>query len=273
VTTGFAEALTMAVELHARDVRKGTQIPYVSHLLAVSSLVMELGGDEHQAIAALLHDAAEDHGGEEMLATIGERFGTRVRDTVAACSDSLEPEGVEKADWRMRKERYLAALETKDEDALLASIADKIHNARAIATDYKHQGEKFWERFAPRTREDQLWYYRSLLEVFRRRLPYSPALPELEDAVGRMEAVARGEGWIRLTWLERAIAETEHYLADTRQGATEDQAFAAPGDDNWDYANMELADAERAEGTLSRLRAERDQLRQSRAQYRRLHPR
>jgi HD domain-containing protein len=263
----------MAAELRAHDVRKGTQIPYVSHLLAVSALVMELGGDEDQAIAALLHDAAEDHGGEEMLATIGEHFGARVRDMVAACSDSLEPEGVEKADWRTRKERYLAALETKDEDTLLVSVADKIHNARAIAADYKSLGEEFWERFAPRTREDQLWYYRSLLEVFRRRMPYSLALPELEDAVGRIEAVARGEGWIRLTWLERAIAETERYLADTRRGATEDQEFSAPGDDNWDYANVELADADRAEETLGRLRAEREQVRQSRVQHRRLHPR
>lgn len=240
----------MAAEIHAGDVRKGTQIPYVSHLLAVSALVMELDGDEDQAIAALLHDAAEDHGGEEVLVTIGERFGPRVRDIVAACSDSLEPEGAEKADWRARKERYLTALETKDEDALLVSIADKIHNARAIAHDSYHEGRKFWDRFAPRTSDDQLWYYRSLLEVFRRRMTYSIALPELEDAVRRMEAVVRGDGWIRLTWLERAIAETEDYLADTRQGATEDQTFAAPFDDDWTYAEMELRDADAAEEPL-----------------------
>ena len=258
VTTRFSEALAFAADLHAGDVRKGTDIPYVSHLLAVSALVMELGGDEDQAIAALLHDAAEDHGGEEVLVTIGDRFGPRVRDMVAACSDSLEPEGVAKADWRTRKERYLSALETKDQDTLLVSIADKIHNARAIAVDSQHLGEQFWARFAPRTREDQLWYYRSLLEVFRRRLPYSVALLELEDAIRRIEAVARGDGWIRLSWLERTIAETEHYVADTRQGAKEDQTFSAPFDDDWAYAEMELNDADAAEETLGRLRAERE---------------
>ena len=263
LTQRYDDAFALARELHVHDLRKGTEIPYLSHLMAVSALVLEFGGDEDQAIAALLHDAAEDHGGEERLVRIGEQFGPRVREFVAGCSDSLQPEGRAKEDWRTRKERYLARLESKDEDVLLVSLADKIHNARAIAADYRALGETLWERFAPRTRDDQLWYYRSLADVFNRRLYWHRAVRALEEAVRQIEAIAAGEGWIRLTWLERAIADNRRYIEETRAGATEDRHFAVPGSDDWDYAGRELSDTDRAEETLRRLEAEREDFRRS----------
>jgi hypothetical protein len=184
-----------------------------------------------------------------------------VRDIVAACSDSLEPDGAPKQAWHERKKRYLESLDDKDGGMLLVALADKIHNARAIAADYRALGEPFWARFAPRTRDDQLWYYRSLGDIFARRLPYHRALPALEDAVRQIEAIAAGEGWIRLTWLERVIADTRHYLGETTDGAFEDRSFAAPGTHEFDRASTELDDVERAAETLQRLEAERDDFR------------
>lgn len=192
LSSRYADAFTFANELHRQDVRKGTEIPYISHLISVSALVLEHGGDEDQAIAALLHDAAEDHGGEPMLDLIGDRFGARVRSMVAGCSDSLLPEGTEKEDWHTRKRRYLDALEKKDEEVLLVSLADKVHNARAIDADYARLGEQFWQRFAPRGRDEQLWYYRSLADVFRRRLGDVHLVDMLDDAVRRIELRAGG---------------------------------------------------------------------------------
>ncbi len=126
------------MQAHARQKRKGTETPYVSHLLGVASLVLEHGGDEEQAIAALLHDAVEDQGAHQEP-VIRERFGDRVADIVLGCTDA---DTLPKPPWRERKERYIEHLEHASSDVLLVSCADKVHNARAIVTDLKTHGDR-----------------------------------------------------------------------------------------------------------------------------------
>ena len=187
----FEQALAYACVLHADQRRKGTDIPYVAHLLAVAGLVIEDGAaagqlSEDEAIAALLHDAAEDQGGEPRLAEIEERFGPRVAQIVRACSDSLEPGG-DKAPWRERKDAYLAHLATEtDPGVLRVSLADKVSNARAVLADYRVLGEPFWSRF--NRDADTPWYYRRLAGIFRERLPDAPLTKELVEAVTDLEA-------------------------------------------------------------------------------------
>lgn len=163
----FDDAFLFAHGLHRGQCRKGTAIPYVSHLMAVAALVVEHGGDEDQAIAALLHDAPEDQGGAETLAEIKRRFGDGVARIVADCTDAwVEP----KPPWRPRKEAYLAALPAKPPRSLLVSLADKTHNAEAVLADYRSLGDALWPRFnggADGTR----WFYRALADVFARSLP------------------------------------------------------------------------------------------------------
>lgn len=163
----FDDALVYAARLHREQTRKGSRIPYVSHLLAVCSLVLEHGGSEDQAIAGLLHDAAEDQGGATRLNEIRMRYGAAVAEIVADCTDAwTEP----KPPWRPRKEAYLAALPSKRSASLLVSLADKTHNASAILGDYRGIGDKLWERFNG-GREGTIWYYRSLSEVFDKVMP------------------------------------------------------------------------------------------------------
>jgi len=179
----FEEALVYATHVHEGHLRKGTTIPYVAHLLAVCALVLEDGGTEEEAIAALLHDAAEDAGGAGRLAGIRQRFGERVAAIVAGCSDTDQ---VPKPPWKVRKERYIAHL-TRHADASTrrVSLADKVHNARAILRDYRVLGEQVWSRFnAPA--EEQVWYYRALIEAFRQR-GSGPLLAELEQVVDELE--------------------------------------------------------------------------------------
>src|SRR5438270_1390084 len=134
LTDRFDRALLYATHVHGGQVRKGTTTPYVAHLLAVSATVLEYGGDEDLAIAALLHDSVEDQGGKARLEDIRNRFGNRVAHVVAACSDSLADtaKGERKAHWRERKKAYIAHLREADKDILRVSLADKVHNARAI---------------------------------------------------------------------------------------------------------------------------------------------
>jgi (p)ppGpp synthase/HD superfamily hydrolase len=178
----FDEAVPFAIEVHRDDTRKGSDIPYIGHLLGVCSLVIEEDGTEDQAIAALLHDTAEDHGGREMLEKIEARFGERVMKIVEACSDTLEDP---KPDWRPRKEKYLKRLGEESEEVLLVSLADKLYNARAIVRDYRSVGDKLWDRFS-KGRDEQLWYYRSLRETYRRRMPDARMTHELADVVGEL---------------------------------------------------------------------------------------
>lgn len=183
LTDRFDNALAYASRIHREQRRKGTSIPYVSHLLAVASLTLEHGGDEDQAIAALLHDAAEDQGGEERLADIEARFGPAVAKIVADCTDSwVEPKPL----WRERKEAYLAALPHKNPASLLVSLADKTHNARAIVTDLRTHGEIVWDRFRA-GRDGTLWYYARLADTFSRHFP-GPLADELNRQTGSMGA-------------------------------------------------------------------------------------
>jgi (p)ppGpp synthase/HD superfamily hydrolase len=188
LSPAFSDAVELARELHAGQVRKGTEIPYLSHLLAVASIVLEAGGGEQEAIAALLHDAAEDAGGRVTLERIRARFGDGVAGIVEVCSDSLSEV---KEPWPERKRRYLAHLDDPGlpDGALLVSLADKLHNARAIVFDLREQGDAVWGRFRTGSGPDQLWYYRALGEVFARRRP-GPLTDELARTVDEMARLA-----------------------------------------------------------------------------------
>ena len=159
----FERALIYAHKLHKDQVRKGTDIPYISHLLAVTSIVIEAGGDEDETIAALLHDGPEDQGGKETLNGIRRQFGDRVANIVAECSDTFE---YPKPPWKDRKEKYILRLRTSSKSALKVSFADKLHNMRSILFDYKIVGEKLWPRFTG-GKEGTLWYYQTLVDTYR----------------------------------------------------------------------------------------------------------
>jgi (p)ppGpp synthase/HD superfamily hydrolase len=162
----FADAFAYANAVHRKQRRKGTEIPYVSHLLAVASIVLEAGGDEDEAIAALLHDAPEDQGGHPQLEQIRARFGERVAAIVEGCSDSLVVEPWAKEDWRVRKKRYHdRARQTADSSVLLVSAADKLHNARATLADLQRVGPAVWDRFTG-GRDGSLWNYETLLKLY-----------------------------------------------------------------------------------------------------------
>lgn len=190
LTPKFSDALALAAELHAHQTRKGGDTPYLGHLLSVAGLVIEAGGSETQAIAALLHDAAEDQGGEKTLALIRERFGEEVEAIVAACSDTFE---TPKPPWRKRKEAYLRHLAAEEPAAQLVSLADKVDNARAILRDFVLHGDELWERFSVRDPAQHLWYYRSLYEVFRAQLD-NWLVHELGRVVAELEARVRASG-------------------------------------------------------------------------------
>lgn len=186
LTERFDDALTFARQRHNTQIRKGSGVPYVSHLLSVSALVLEAGGDEDHAIAALLHDTLEDvdHTGVTYPELV-ERFGERVATIVRDCSDAEPAPGEEKAPWRQRKEAYIAALAHHDGDSLLVSNADKLHNARSILVDYHRIGPELWSRFTAGA--DQLWYYQSLVEVFAAR--GAPLAAELARTVTELGEV------------------------------------------------------------------------------------
>lgn len=185
----FTDAARFAVELHARQARKATTIPYVTHLLAVCSLVLEDGGTEDEAIAALLHDGPEDQGGQPVLEEIRRRFGEEVAVIVDGLSDAMPAAGEEKRPWPERKEAYLARLRKEPESVLRVSLADKLHNARSILVDFLTAGEPVWDRFHA-GRAEQAWYFGALLEVFESRLPRSRNLPEFRRIVGELFAAA-----------------------------------------------------------------------------------
>src|SRR5215472_12662972 len=190
LTDRFDRALLYATHVHGGQVRKETSTPYVAHLLAVSATVLEYGGDEDLAIAALLHDSVEDQGGKARLNDIRNRFGEGVARIVEACSDSLADtgKGEQKAHWRERKEAYLAHLRTADEDTLWVSLADKVHNARTILRDLRKPdiGEKVWARFSV-DKEQTLWYYHSLAQIFCEKLSNQLA-DELREIVEVLKA-------------------------------------------------------------------------------------
>ncbi len=180
----MAEAAALAFRIHAAQLRKGTDIPYIAHLLGVASIVLEHGGDEDQACAGLLHDAIED-GGVEWEAVIAAQFGARVAAIVRACTDAdMQP----KPPWRERKEAYLAHLETASPEVLLVSASDKLHNARAIVSDLHTHGVALFTRFAG-GQHGTVWYYSALSSVFSRRMPGALAR-DLAACVAEMTALA-----------------------------------------------------------------------------------
>jgi len=163
LSTRFEQALIYASQLHASQRRKGTEVPYISHLLAVSALVLEHGGDEDTVIAALLHDAIEDQGGEPTRQAITTQFGSRVAEIVESCTDTdTEP----KPPWQARKEAHLAHLRTASADALLVVAADKLHNARCVLSDLREQGDEVWGKFKG-GRPGTLWYYREMVALLQ----------------------------------------------------------------------------------------------------------
>jgi (p)ppGpp synthase/HD superfamily hydrolase len=183
LTPRFVEAMAYAAEKHATQTRKGSEIPYLGHLLSVAGYVIEANGTETEAIAALLHDAAEDQGGEETLAEIRDKFGDAVERIVRECSDTVV---TPKPPWRKRKERYIRHLRKASDSALLVSLADKLHNAHAILRDFRAHGDELWQRFSTNDPQDHLWYYQSLLEVYRKRIR-NWMVDELSDIVDELE--------------------------------------------------------------------------------------
>jgi hypothetical protein len=188
-------ATTYAATAHRGDLRKGTSIPYLSHLWSVAALVLEHGGDDEQVAAALLHDVAEDHGGAARIDDIRAHFGDEVARLVEALSDSLvdTDAGEVKPPWRERKDRYLEHLAGVDNRVALVSGCDKLHNARAILSDLRSVGPDFWDRFTVKEPADHVWYYASLVETLSGKVP-EPLGDELRRTVDAIkELVAKGE--------------------------------------------------------------------------------
>ncbi len=185
-TQRFDNAFLLAHQLHADQTRKGTGIPYISHLLAVTALVIENGGTEDEAIGALLHDAIEDAGGHEVRTVLQTRFGENVLEIVEGLTDTDQ---TPKPPWRARKEAYLAHLSEASSSVLLVSLADKIHNARSILWDLRQEGNTIWLRFNG-GREGSLWYYRTLVNAFRARGQFPAMVEELARVVTEIEQAA-----------------------------------------------------------------------------------
>ena len=183
----FERALLFAVKKHRGQARKASTVPYIAHLIGVASLVLEAGGDEDLAIAALLHDVVEDCGGAPMLKEVRRLFGPRVAKVVDGCTDA---DVYPKPPWRERKEKYLSHLRDADQDTRLVSAADKLNNVRSIVSDYRVIGESVWSRFNG-GRDGTLWYYRSLLDIFLRHEP-NRVTRELKLAVHELESLAEG---------------------------------------------------------------------------------
>ena len=176
-------ALALASRVHGPGARKGTGVPYLAHLLAVTGLVLEDGGNEDEAIAALLHDSVEDGGGRPLLEEIRDRFGERVAAIVEACSEEID--GPEPGSWREKKERYLAHLpEVEDDGVLRVSLADKLQNARSLARTLRRDDYREDEV----TPEDRLWYYRRLAAFFEERRP-GPLAGDLRHAADELRAL------------------------------------------------------------------------------------
>lgn len=183
LTERFEQALIYASQVHDGHRRKSGDIPYLAHLLGVAALVLEDGGGEDEAIAALLHDAIEDRPDRASLDEIGRRFGEDVEEIVRHCTETEERP---KPPWQTRKETYIERMRTAPEPVLRVAAADKLHNARATLRDLRAGGDVVWARFGS-GRDGQLWYYRSLADIFLDRLP-GPLADELDRVVRDLEA-------------------------------------------------------------------------------------
>jgi (p)ppGpp synthase/HD superfamily hydrolase len=187
LTARFEEALLYATRLHAEQTRKGSDIPYVAHLMAVAGLTLEYGGGEDEAIAALLHDAVEDQGGDRTRVEILRRFGPEITRIVDGCTDA---DTFPKPPWQPRKEAFMTSLRAAPESVRLVVACDKLHNARSMVKDYRVCGEALWSRFSG-GREGTLWYYRTMVDVL-----YSDGtvhvVEELDRVVTELEGLAGG---------------------------------------------------------------------------------
>lgn len=181
-----AAAFELASRLHAGQVRKGTQVPYLSHLMAVAALVAEDRGGTDAVCAALLHDSAEDQGGEAALAEIDRRVGPRVAGLVRQCSDAVPEPGSEKQPWRVRKEAMLGRLPDLDRDALLVIAADKLHNLRAALTDEQLTGPEVWSRFKT-GRDGFRWYHHEMARVLTQLVSDSRSVQLLAREVQQLD--------------------------------------------------------------------------------------
>jgi GTP pyrophosphokinase len=186
----FEEALVYASVVHAGQIRKATGIPYIAHLLGVTSIAFEYGADEDEGIGALLHDAAEDAGGAARIDDIRARFGDKVATIVEGCTDTLK---TPKPPWRERKEKYLADLKKTDASTRLVSAADKLFNTRSILRELRQRGDAVWARFSG-GKKDRLWYYRALVTAFRQQGDHSDLIDELDRVVTEIERLVREEG-------------------------------------------------------------------------------
>jgi (p)ppGpp synthase/HD superfamily hydrolase len=180
----FIQALGYAARLHARQTRKRTERSYIGHLLSVTSIVIEYGGDEDMAIAALLHDAVEDQGGKPRLRQIRKKFGKRVAHIVDGCTDSyVEP----KPPWLGRKRAYVKRVGEESPEVRLVSAADKLSNVRETLHDVRAHGDAVFHRFAGK-KEGTLWYYRALVNEFR-KAGSNPLVGELDRVVSELESL------------------------------------------------------------------------------------
>jgi (p)ppGpp synthase/HD superfamily hydrolase len=184
LTERFSQALAYACELHRDQLRKGSGIPYLSHLLAVTAIALEHGANEEEAIAALLHDAIEDQGGARVREEICRRFGRHVADIVDGCTDA---DTIPKPPWRERKEKYLAHLPKASASVQLISAADKLHNARSLVQDYQAIGESLWDRFSG-GKSGTLWYYRAVVTALS-SAPQTKIVEELDRMITTLESL------------------------------------------------------------------------------------
>jgi (p)ppGpp synthase/HD superfamily hydrolase len=197
LTDRFTRAIDYARQVHV-NYRKGTSVPFMAHLLGVTSLVMGESGHvrflvtEDMVIGALLHDAVEDEGGLPRLRDIEANFGKEVANIVEGCSDSVAEDSSRKQEWEVRKITYINRLHNESEGTLLVSVADKLYNARAILEDYREVGEALWSRFK-RGRKEQLWYFTELIKVYEKRDSTSRLTKELKRTVDELARISTVE--------------------------------------------------------------------------------
>jgi (p)ppGpp synthase/HD superfamily hydrolase len=182
----FEKALVYATRAHGDQTRKKTGIPYIAHILGVSAIAMEYGANETEAIAALLHDAVEDCGGERRLRDIEKKFGKAVAKIVDGCTDTYE---TPKPPWRERKEAYLARLKNSNSATRLVSASDKLHNTRAILAELRRHGLEVFGRFSGK-KDGTLWYYRALVAAFREHGDHTDLVDELDRVVTQIEKLS-----------------------------------------------------------------------------------
>jgi (p)ppGpp synthase/HD superfamily hydrolase len=187
LSSKFEEALAYATSMHRDQMRKGSGVPYIAHVLGVSAIALEYGANEIEAIGALLHDVVEDCGGTPRLSEIRDRFGDTVAKIVAGCTDTDQ---TPKPPWRERKENYIAHLASTDSSTLLVSASDKLHNARSILRDVRRDGNKAFDRFKGK-KDGTLWYYRALIGEFRKHRDInSDLIDELDRVVSEIEVLS-----------------------------------------------------------------------------------